>query len=57
MMEVEATRDLSQTIVHVDMDAFVRVWISTRKDRRQNRSESGPPGVADKTVRLGRSPA
>ena len=23
LVEVEATRDLSQTIVHVDMDAFV----------------------------------
>lgn len=23
LMEVEATRDLTQTIVHVDMDAFV----------------------------------
>ena len=23
MIEVEATRDLSQTVVHVDMDAFV----------------------------------
>lgn len=25
LIEVEATRDLSQSIVHVDMDAFVSV--------------------------------